>query len=59
MSPCTGLWSQKRGSCDRDESNTGVQVARVTVSADAGFLPPVIDFVEQVAQQAGLEDTGR
>ncbi|MCA1717836.1 MAG: hypothetical protein LC781_13815 [Actinobacteria bacterium] len=26
-------------------------VARVTVSADAGFLPPVVDFVKQTAHR--------
>jgi serine/threonine-protein kinase RsbW len=29
-------------------------VARVTVSADIGFLPPVIDFVRQTAHRLGL-----
>ncbi len=31
-------------------------VARVTVSADIGFLPPVLDFVRQTAHQLGLRD---
>ena len=31
-------------------------IARVTVSADADFLPPVIDFVGHTAQRLGLEE---
>lgn len=31
-------------------------VARVTVSANIGFLPPVIDFVRQTAHRLGLRD---
>ncbi len=34
------------------------QVARLTVAADAGFLPPVIDFVERMARRLGLSDNG-
>ncbi len=30
-------------------------IARVTVSADTNFLPPVIDFVGHTAQRLGLE----
>jgi hypothetical protein len=32
------------------------RVARVGVSADAGLLPPVIEFVKQMAQRLGLTD---
>ena len=35
------------------------QVASVTIAADAGFLPPVIDFVKQMAQKVGLVDSGQ
>ena len=35
------------------------QVARVTVAADAGFLPPVIEFVERMTHRLGLVDTGQ
>jgi hypothetical protein len=31
-------------------------IARVTVSADAGFLPPVIEFVKQMTGRLGLGD---
>lgn len=31
-------------------------IARVTVSADAGFLPPVIEFVKQITRRLGLGD---
>src|SRR5215213_4415389 len=31
-------------------------IARVTISADAGVLPPVIDFVEQMTRRLGLGD---
>jgi anti-sigma regulatory factor (Ser/Thr protein kinase) len=31
-------------------------IARVTVLADAGFLPPVIEFVKQMTFQLGLGD---
>jgi hypothetical protein len=31
-------------------------IARVTISADAGFLPPVIEFVKQLTFRLGLED---
>ena len=31
-------------------------IARVTISADAGFLPPVIEFVKQMTLRLGLED---
>jgi anti-sigma regulatory factor (Ser/Thr protein kinase) len=31
-------------------------IARVTVSADAGFLPPVIHFVKQMSDRLGLDD---
>ncbi|CAN5680370.1 hypothetical protein BH20ACT12_BH20ACT12_00250 [soil metagenome] len=31
-------------------------VARVTISADAGFLPPVVEFVKQMARRLGLRD---
>jgi anti-sigma regulatory factor (Ser/Thr protein kinase) len=33
------------------------QIARVTISADAGFLAPVIEFVEQMTRSLGLGDT--
>jgi anti-sigma regulatory factor (Ser/Thr protein kinase)/GNAT superfamily N-acetyltransferase len=47
-----------------DENGTPKQeesVARVTVLADAGLLPAVVDFVRQAAHRLGLrrEDTGR
>ena len=32
------------------------QVARVTVAADAGLLPPVIEFVGRMTRQLGLID---
>ena len=32
------------------------QIARVTISADAGFLPPVIEFVKQMTRRLGLRD---
>ena len=32
------------------------QIARVTISADAGFLAPVIEFVEQMTRRLGLGD---
>ncbi|HEX6710722.1 MAG TPA: ATP-binding protein [Rubrobacter sp.] len=35
------------------------QVARVTVSADAELLPPVIGFVEQTTRRLGLVDAGQ
>ena len=35
------------------------QVARVTVSADADFLPPVIEFVGRMTRQLGLVETGQ
>ncbi|MBA3474895.1 MAG: ATP-binding protein, partial [Rubrobacter sp.] len=31
-------------------------VARVTVSADAGFVPPVVGFVRETARLLGLKD---
>lgn len=31
-------------------------VARLTVAADAGFLPPVVEFVRQTAHRLGLRD---
>jgi serine/threonine-protein kinase RsbW len=31
-------------------------IARVTVSADARFLPPVVEFVKQMIRQLGLRD---
>jgi len=31
-------------------------IARVTVSADAGFLPPVIEFVKLMSRRLGLRD---
>jgi serine/threonine-protein kinase RsbW len=31
-------------------------IARVTVSADTGFLPPLIDFVKQITHRLGLGD---
>jgi anti-sigma regulatory factor (Ser/Thr protein kinase) len=31
-------------------------IARITVSADAGFLPPVIEFVKQMTRRLGLGD---
>jgi anti-sigma regulatory factor (Ser/Thr protein kinase) len=30
------------------------QIARVTISADAGFLPPVIEFVKEITLRLGL-----
>jgi anti-sigma regulatory factor (Ser/Thr protein kinase) len=42
---------------DKDETpKLEEPVARVTVSADAGFLPPVVDFVRQTAHRLGLRD---
>jgi anti-sigma regulatory factor (Ser/Thr protein kinase) len=35
------------------------QVVRVTVSADAGFLPPVIEFVDRMTHRLGLVDVGQ
>ena len=35
------------------------QVVRVTVSADAGLLPPVIEFVQQMVGRLGLRDIGQ
>ena len=35
------------------------QVARVTVSAEAGFLQPVIEFVGRMTDRLGLVDAGR
>ena len=35
------------------------RVARVTVSADTGFLPPVIEFVGRMARRLGLADAGQ
>jgi anti-sigma regulatory factor (Ser/Thr protein kinase) len=35
------------------------QIARVTVSADAGYLPPVIEFAKQIAHRLGLENAGQ
>src|SRR5215218_6813237 len=35
------------------------QIARVTVSADTGFLPPVIEFVERMTHRLGLVDDGQ
>jgi anti-sigma regulatory factor (Ser/Thr protein kinase) len=32
------------------------QIARVTISADAGFLPPVIEFVKEMTLRLGLGD---
>jgi serine/threonine-protein kinase RsbW len=34
------------------------QIARVTISADAGFLPPVIEFVKEMTLRLGLRDAG-
>ena len=31
-------------------------IARITVSADAGFLPPVIEFVKEMTRRLGLGD---
>ncbi len=40
---------------DTDETERLEQLAaRVTVSADAGFLPPLVDFVRQTAHRLGL-----
>ena len=33
-------------------------IARVTISADAGFLPPVIEFVGQMTRRLGLVNAG-
>lgn len=33
-------------------------IARVTISADADFLPPVIDFVGHTANRLGLDEAG-
>ncbi|MBA2713134.1 MAG: ATP-binding protein [Rubrobacteraceae bacterium] len=41
------------------EATQEEQVVRVTVSAVAGLLPPVIEFVKQMAQRLGLGDTGQ
>ncbi|MBA3492478.1 MAG: ATP-binding protein [Rubrobacteraceae bacterium] len=32
------------------------QIARVTISADAGFLPPVVEFVKQMTRRLGLRN---
>jgi Histidine kinase-like ATPase domain len=32
-------------------------IVRLTISADAGFLPPVIEFVKQMTRRLGLGDT--
>jgi serine/threonine-protein kinase RsbW len=32
-------------------------IARLTISADAGFLPPVIEFVKQMTLRLGLRDS--
>jgi anti-sigma regulatory factor (Ser/Thr protein kinase) len=37
-------------------ANPEEPIARVTVSADAGFLAPLVDFVEQMTRRLGLED---
>jgi serine/threonine-protein kinase RsbW len=34
------------------------QIASVTISADAGFLPPVIEFVKEMTLRLGLRDAG-
>ena len=42
---------------DRNETEKLEQLAaRVTVSAEAGFLPPLVDFVRQTAHRLGLRD---
>ncbi|CAA9448611.1 MAG: hypothetical protein AVDCRST_MAG14-660 [uncultured Rubrobacteraceae bacterium] len=42
---------------EKDETEKLEQLAaRVTVTADAGFLPPLIDFVRQTAHRLGLRD---
>jgi Acetyltransferase (GNAT) family len=33
-------------------------IAHVTISADVGLLPPVIEFVKQITHQLGLRNTG-
>jgi Histidine kinase-like ATPase domain len=40
------------------ESNAAPEelIARITISADAGFLPPVIDFVRRMTDRLGLGD---
>jgi anti-sigma regulatory factor (Ser/Thr protein kinase) len=38
------------------EATQEQQVTRVTVSADAGLLPPVLEFVERITRQLGLEN---
>ena len=35
------------------------RVARVTVAADTGFLPPVIEFVGRMTRRLGLADAGQ
>jgi hypothetical protein len=32
------------------------QIARVTITADAGFLPPVVEFVKEMTLRLGLKD---
>jgi len=32
-------------------------IARITISSDVGFLPPVVDFVKQMTRRLGLGDT--
>jgi len=41
------------------ESNAAPEepIARVTVSADVGFLPPVLDFVKQMSDRLGLGES--
>jgi Histidine kinase-like ATPase domain len=42
---------------DKSEgANLEEPIARVAVSADTGFLPPVVDFVRQTAHRLGLRD---
>ncbi|CAN5859238.1 hypothetical protein BH18ACT11_BH18ACT11_09730 [soil metagenome] len=41
------------------EATPEEQVVRVTVSTDAGLLPPVIEFVQQMTQRLGLGDIGQ
>ena len=41
---------------DETKATPEEPIARVTVSADAGFLPPVIEFVRQMTRRLGLSN---
>lgn len=41
---------------ENEATSTEEAIARVTVSADAEFLPPVVDFVRQTAHRLGLQE---